>query len=173
MRSSGYSPGSSASYRRVWDQFWGYCLRIGSQDPNRATASQFCTEAGADGPGQSQMFFRKTVSCLFDFAETGQFSLRAAHGRILVWLMFMQEYSTYTASLEATGLASETVRFKTGRLRRLLEFFADHGVQELAALQVKDVSAYVRSLSTMAASTRASLVFSPGVSAIRRQRAHY
>ncbi|MDN5655618.1 MAG: hypothetical protein L0G46_11125 [Kocuria sp.] len=144
MRSSGYSPGSSASYRRVWDQFGDYCVRTGTQDPNRDTAAQFCTEAGADGPEQSQVFFRRAVSCLFDIAETGQFSLRAGHGRIPVCSMFTQEYSTYTASLETTGLASETIRSKTGRLRRLLAFLADHGVQELSALQVKDVSAYVR-----------------------------
>ena len=105
------------------------------------------------------MFYRRAVGCLFDVAETGRFALRAGRGRILVPEVFTAEFEAYAASLAGCGLAEATVRAKTGMLRRFLAFLAGLGVREVAALSVGDVSAYVRSLAPMAASSRAGQLY--------------
>jgi integrase len=96
---------------------------------------------------------------LFDVAETGRFALRAGHRRILVPEIFTAEFDVYAVSLMGCGLADATVRGKTGMLRRFLAFLAGLGVREVAALRVADVSAYVRSLAPLAASSRAGQLY--------------
>ena len=159
MVQAGYSPGSRASYQRVWDQFEEYCAESGVRHPDREAAARFCAAAGADGVEQWQVFCRRAVGCLFDVAETGRFALRAGRGRIPVPEVFTAEFEVYAAQLAGCGLAKATVRGKTGMLRRFLAFLADLGVREVAALSVLDVSAYVRSLEPMAAFSRAGQLY--------------
>ncbi len=71
----------------------------------------------------------------------------------------MAEFAAYAASLAGRGLAEGTVRAKTGMLRRFLAFLAESGVAEVAALSIADVSAYVRSLAPLAASSRAGHLY--------------
>jgi len=159
MSRVGYSSGSRASYQRVWDQFDEYCAGSEVPDPDRQAAARFCAAVGADGAEQWQVFYRRAVGCLFDVAETGRFALRAGRGRIPVPEVFAAQFEVYAASLQGCGLAEATVRGKTGMLRRFLAFLADSGVREVAALRVMDVSAYVRELAPMAASSRASQLY--------------
>ena len=58
-----------------------------------------------------------------------------------------------------SGLAGGTLRAKTGMLRRFLAFLAEAGLAQVAALSSADVSAYVRSLAPLAASTRAGHLY--------------
>jgi integrase len=155
MERAGYSSGSRAQYQRVWGQFGQYCAASGTRRPDREAAARFCAAVGADGGEQRQVFVRRAVGCLFDVAETGRFALRAGRGRILVPESFAAEFEAYAASLTGCGLADATVRGKTAMLRRFLAFLAGSGVREVASLRVADVSAYVRSLAPMAASSRA------------------
>lgn len=159
MVRAGYSPGSRASYQRVWDQFGQYCVDSGVRHPDRQTGARFCAAAGAAGADQWQVFFRRAVGCLFDVAETGRFALRAGSGRIAVPESFATEFQVYGASLVGRGLADATVRGKTAMLRRFLAFLADTGVREVATLSAADVSAYVRSLAPLAASSRAGQLY--------------
>ncbi|MET1154678.1 tyrosine-type recombinase/integrase, partial [Arthrobacter sp.] len=159
MVQAGYSPGSRASYQRVWDQFGEHCAESGIRHPDREAAARFCVAAGADGVEQWQVFCRRAVGCLFDVAETGRFALRAGHGKIPVPEVFTSEFKVYAAQLAGCGLAEATIRGKTGMLRRFLAFLADLGVPEVAALSVPDVSAYVRSLAPMAAFSRAGQLY--------------
>lgn len=159
MRRAGSSPGSRADYQRVWAQFGDYCASSAVRDLDRDTAARFCAAVGAAGAEQWQVFCRRAVGCLFDVAETGRFALRAGRGRILVPEAFATEFEAYTASLSGRGLAGATVPGKTGMLRRFLAFLAESGVRQVAALSVGDVSAYVRSLTPMAASSRAGQLY--------------
>jgi len=159
MERAGYSPGCVVSYRRVWGQFGEYCTVSGVLDPDRETAAGFCAAVGAGGPEQWQVFYRRVVACLFDVVETGRFALRAGRGRVLVPEVFAVEFEAYASSLAGRGLAGATVRAKTGMLRRFLAFLAGRGVQEMAAVCVEDVSAYVGSLAPMAASSRAGQLY--------------
>jgi integrase len=159
MVGTGYSPGSRASYQRVWDQFGEYCAESGGRHPDREAAARFCAAAGADGVEQWQVFYRRAVSCLFDVAETGRFALRAGRGRIPVPEVFRAELEAYASSLAGRGLAVATLRAKAGMLRRFLAFLAGLGVENLTALSVVEVSAYVRSLAPMAASSRAGQLY--------------
>ncbi|WP_248759916.1 tyrosine-type recombinase/integrase [Pseudarthrobacter sp. SSS035] len=159
MVQAGYSPGSRASYQRVWNQFGEYCAESGIRHPDREAAARFCVAAGADGVEQWQVFCRRAVGCLFDVAETGRFALRAGRGKIPVPEVFTAEFEVYAAQLAGCGLAEATIRGKTGMLRRFLAFLADLGVPEVAALSVLDVSAYVRSLAPMAAFSRAGQLY--------------
>ena len=87
MVQAGYSPGSRASYQRVWDRFGEYCAESGVRHPDREAAARICVAAGADGVQRWQMFCRRAVGCLFDVAETGRFALRAATRQdLLAWL---------------------------------------------------------------------------------------
>ena len=157
MGRAGYSPGSRACYQRIWDEFGEYCAVSGVRD--RPTAARFCAAIGAGGGEQWQVFYRRVVGCLFDVAETGRFALRAGRGRILVPEVFTAEFEAYASSLAGRGLAEATVRGKTGMLRRFLAFLVGLGVEQMTALSVADVSAYVRSLAPMAASSRAGQVY--------------
>lgn len=159
MERAGYSAGSRACYQRIWDEFGEYCAASGVRDPDRATAARFCAAVGADGGEQWQVFYRRVAGCLFDVAVTGRFALRAGLGRILVPEVFTAEYEAYASSLAGSGLSEATVRGKTGMLRRFLAFLAGLGVEQLAALSVRAVSAYVRSLAPMAASSRAGQLY--------------
>lgn len=159
MQRAGYSPGSVGSYRRIWGQFGDYCAVCGVQEPDRETATQFCAAVGADGAEQWQVFYRRSVACLFDVAETGSFALRAGRGRIPVPQVFTVQFEAYASSLAERGLAEATVRGKTGMLRRFLAFLAGQEVRQVATLSVGDVSAYVRSLAPMAASSRAGHLY--------------
>jgi site-specific recombinase XerD len=159
MERAGYSPGSRTSYQRIWSQFGEYCAVSGVQDPDRETAARFCAAIGADGAEQWQTFYRRVVGCLFDAAETGRFALRAGRGRIPVPKVFTAEFEAYTSSLAGRGLAEASVRGKTGMLRRFLTFLAGQGVKQMTALSVVEVSAYVRSLASMAASSRAGQLY--------------
>ena len=159
MELAGYSPGSLENYRRVWGQFAEYCEVSGVQDPDRESAARFCVAVSADGAQQWQVFYRRAVSCLFDVAETGRFALRAGRGRVLVPEVFTAQFEAYASSLAGRGLAAATVRGKTGMLRRFLASLAGQGVRQVAALSVGDVSAYVRSLAPMAASSRAGHLY--------------
>ncbi len=159
MERAGYASGSRGNYQRVWDQFGQYCAASGVRVPDRATAAAFCVSVGADGAGQWQAFYRRVVGCLFDVAETGRFALRAESGRIAVPAVFTAEFDAYATSLVGRGLADATVRTKTGMLRRFLTFLAGRGVEQLSALHVADVSAYVRLLAPLAASSRASQLY--------------
>lgn len=159
MGRAGYSAGSRACYQRIWDEFGEYCATSGVCDPDRATAVRFCVAVGADGGEQWQVFYRRVVGCLFDVAERGRFVLRAGRGRVLVPEVFAAEYEAYASSMGGGGLAEATVRGKTGMLRRFLAFLAGLGVEQLAALSVREVSAYVRSLAPMAASSRAGQLY--------------
>ena len=159
MGRAGYSPGSRADYQRIWGQFGEYCAASGIREPDRETAARFCAGVGADGTEQWQVFYRRAVGCLFDVAEMGRFALRAGRGRILVPEIFTAEFGAYAVSLAGRGLAEATVRDKTGMLRRFLEFLAGFGVREVAALSVVDVSAYLRSLAPLAASSRAGQLY--------------
>lgn len=156
MVGAGYSPGSRASYQRVWDRFGEYCAKSGVSHPDREAAARFCEAAGADGVEQWQVFFRRAVGCLLDVAETGRFELRAGRGRIAVPEVFAAEFEGYASWLAGRGLAEATVRAKTGMLRRFLAFLAGLGLERMTALSIVEVSAYVRSLVAMAASSRAS-----------------
>ena len=155
----GYSPGSRSGYQRIWDQFERYCADNGVPDPDRGTAARFCAAVGADGPEQWQVFYRRAVGVLFDVSETGRFSLRAGRGAIVVPEAFAAEYAAYEAWIAGRGLAQGTVRAKTGLLRRFLAFLAQSGVRQVAALGIADVTGYVRSLGTIAASTRAGQLY--------------
>jgi integrase len=73
--------------------------------------------------------------------------------------VFTTEYEAYAASLTRRGLAEATVRAKTGMLRRFLAFLAGQRVEQLTALTVGEVSAYVRSLTPMSASGRAGHLY--------------
>jgi integrase/recombinase XerD len=159
MGRAGYSPGSRGNYQRIWGQFGEYCAVSGVLHPDRETAARFCAAVGADGVEQWQVFYRRAVGCLFDVAEMGGFALRAGRGRILVPEIFTAEFEAYASSLTGCGLASATVRGKTGMLRRFLAFLAGSGVREVAALSVVDVTAYVRSLAPLAASSRAGQLY--------------
>lgn len=159
MGRAGYSPGSVVGYQRIWGEFGEYCAVSGVRDPDRETAARFCAAVGADGAEQWQVFYRRVVGCLFDVVETGRFALRAGRGRILVPEVFTAEFEAYASSLAGCGLAEATVRGKTGMLRRFLAFLAGLGVQQMTALSVVDVSAYVRSLAPMAASSRAGQLY--------------
>ncbi len=159
MGRAGYSPGSRADYERVWARFGEYCAASGIRRPDRETAARFCAAAGAGGAVQWQVFYRRAVGCLFDVAATGRFALRAGHGRIAAPEIFTAEFEAYAAWLAGRGLAEASVRGKTGMLRRFLAFLADLGVREVAALSALDVSAYVRSLAPMAASSRAGQLY--------------
>lgn len=159
MERAGYSSGSVGSYRRVWGQFVEYCAASGVLDPDREDAARFCVAVGADGAEQWQVFYRRVVACLFDVVETGRFALRAGRGRVLVPEVFAAEFEAYASSLSGRGLAEATVRAKAGMLRRFLAFLAGLGVQQLAALSVEDVCAYVGSLAPMAASSRAAQLY--------------
>jgi len=105
------------------------------------------------------VFYRRAVGCLFDVADTSRFALRAGRGGIPVPKIFTVEFEAYASSLAGRGLAEATVRAKTGMLRRFLAFLAGQGVQRMTALSVADVSAYVRSLTPMAASSRAGQLY--------------
>ena len=59
MVGAGYSPGSRASYQRVWDQFGEYCAMSGLRRPDREAAGRFCVAVGADGVEQWQVFYRR------------------------------------------------------------------------------------------------------------------
>jgi integrase len=131
----------------------------GVLDPDRAAAARFCAVAGTDGGERWQVFYRRVVGCLFDVAETGRFALRAGRGRIPVPEAFRAEFEAYASSLAGRELAEATVRGKTGMLRRFLASLAGLGVEQMTALRVVDVSAYVRSLAPMAASSRAGQVY--------------
>ena len=155
MERAGYSPGSRSSYQRIWSQFGEYCAVSGVQDPDRETAAPFCAAIGADGAEQWQVLYRRVVGCLFDVAESGRFALRAGRGRVPVPKVFTAEFEAYASWLAGRGLAEATVRGKTGMLRRFLVFLAGLGVEQMTALSVVEVSAYVRSLAPMAASSRA------------------
>ena len=155
----GYSPGSRANYERVWEQFGEYCAVSGVRHPDREAAGRFCVAVGADGPEQWQVFYRRAVGCLFDVAETGRFALRAGHGRIPVPEVFTAEFEAYASSLVGRGLSEATVRAKAGMLRRFLAFLTGRGVEAMTALSVAEVSAYVRSLAPMAASSRAGQLY--------------
>jgi site-specific recombinase XerD len=159
MVRAGYSPGSRASYQRVWDRFGEYCAESGGRHLDREAGDRFCTAAGADGVEQRQVFYRRAVGCLFDVAETGRFALRAGRGRIPVPEVFTAEFEAYASSLAGGGLAEATLRAKAGMLRRFLAFLVGLGVEQIAALSVADVSAYVRSLAPMAASSRAGQLY--------------
>lgn len=159
MGRAGYSSGSRKGYRRIWEQFGEYCAARGVRDPDRETAARFCEAVGADGAEQRQVFFRRAVGCLFDVAETGRFALRAGGGGIQVPEVFGAEFAAYSTWLDGRGLAEGTVRAKTGMLRRFLAFLAESGVSEIAALRVAEVSAYVRSLAPLAASSRAGQLY--------------
>ena len=159
MERAGYSSGSRCDYQRVWDQFGEYCAAGGVRVADRETAAGFCAAVGANGAEQWQVFYRRAVGCLFEVADTGRFALRAGRGRIAVPEVFSDEFEAYARSLIGHGLAEATVRAKTGMLRRLLAFLAGQGVPQLAALRVADVSAYVRSLAPMAASSRAGQLY--------------
>ena len=159
MLRAGYSPGSLRSYRRIWVQFGEYCALSGVHDPDRETAARFCTAVGADGAEHWQVSCRRVVGCLFDVVETGRFALRAGRGRVLVPEAFTAEFEAYASSLAGRGLADATVRAKAGMLRRFLAFLAGLGVRQVAALSVGDVSAYVGSLASMAASSRAGQLY--------------
>jgi integrase len=159
MEQAGYSPGSRAAYQRVWVQFGEYCAASRVQVLDRETATQFCIAVGADGAKQWQVFYRRAVGSLFDVAETGRFVLRAGRERILLPEVFAAGFEAYTASLAGRGLAEATVRGKTGMLRRFLAFLAAIGVREIVSLSIADVSAYVRSLAPMAASSRAGQLY--------------
>ena len=159
MERAGYSWGSRSGYQRIWDQFGEYCAASGVRVPGRETAAGFCAAAGADGAEQWQVFYRRAVGCLFEVADTGRFALRAGRGRIPVPKIFSEEFEAYSSSLAGRGLADATVRAKTGMLRRFLAFLAGQGVEQLTALSVADVSAYVRSLAPMAASSRAGQLY--------------
>lgn len=159
MVQAGYSQGSCAQYQRIWDQFGQYCAASGIKDPDREAAARFCAAAGTDGVGQWQVFHRRAVGCLFDVAETGRFALRAGAGRIQVPDVFTAQYEAYVASLAGRGLAARTVRAKTGLLRRFLAFLASSGLEQMEMLKAMDVSNYVRSLASMAASTRAGHLY--------------
>ncbi len=159
MERAGYSPGSRTGYQRIWAEFGEYCAVSGVRDPDREAAAQFCAAVGADGGGQWQVFCRRVAGCLFDVAETGRFVLRAGRGRILAPEVFTAEFEAYASSLAGRGLAEATVRAKSGMLRRFLAFLAGLGVEQMTALSVADVSAYVRSLAPMAASSRAGQLY--------------
>lgn len=159
MERAGYSPGSVASYRRIWDEFGEFCAVSGVHNSDREAAARFCVAVGADGAERWQVFYRRVVACLFDVAETGSFALRAGRGRIAVPQVFTTEFEAYASSLAGRGLAEATVRAKTGMLRRFLAFLAGQEVRQVAALSVGDVSAYVRSLAPMAASSRAGHLY--------------
>ena len=159
MERAGYSPGSRSSYQRIWSQFGEYCAVSGVQDPDREAAARFCVAIGADGAEQWQVFYRRVVGCLFDVAETGRFALRAGRGRVRVPEVFTAELEAYASWLAGRGLAEVTVRGKTGMLRRFLTFLAGLGVKQMTALSVVEVSAYVRSLAPMAASSRAGQLY--------------
>jgi|SRR5450755_172070 integrase/recombinase XerD len=159
MVRAGYSPGSRASYQRVWDRFGEYCAESGGRHPDREAADRFCAAAGAAGVEQWQVFYRRAVGCLFDVAETGRFALRAGRGRIPVPEVFTAEFEAYASSLAGRGLAEATLRAKAGMLRRFLAFLAGLGVEKMTALSVVEVSAYVRSLAPMAASSRAGQLY--------------
>lgn len=136
-----------------------YCSARELEDPDREAVAQFCAAAGADGVEQWQIFHRRAAGCLFDVAETGRFALRAGSGRIRIPEVFTAEYEVYAASLAGRGLAVATVRGKTGMLRRFLAFLAGSGVQEMEMLSAMDVSDYVRTLASMAASSRAGQLY--------------
>ena len=159
MRRAGYSPGSRVGYQRIWDEFGEYCAASGVREPDRETAARFCAAVGADGAEQWQVFYRRAVSCLFDVAETGRFALRAGRGRIGVPEVFTAEFEAYASALAGRGLAQATLRSKTGMLRRFLAFLAGSGMREMGTLSIVDVSAYVRSIAPMAASSRASHLY--------------
>lgn len=159
MERAGYSSSSRSGYQRIWDQFGRYCTASGVRVPDRGTAAGFCAAVGADGAGQWQVFYRRAVGCLFDVADTSRFALRAGRGGIPVPKIFTVEFEAYASSLAGRGLAEATVRAKTGMLRRFLAFLAGQGVQRMTALSVADVSAYVRSLTPMAASSRAGQLY--------------
>lgn len=159
MERAGYSPGSVRSYRRIWGQFGEYCAVSGVQDPDREAAARFCAAIGADGAEQWQVFYRRVAGCLFEVAETGRFALRAGRGRIAVPEVFTAELEAYASWLAGRGLAVATVRGKTGMLRRFLTFLAGQGVEQMTALSVVEVSAYMRSLAPMAASSRAGQLY--------------
>ncbi|MGO9156596.1 tyrosine-type recombinase/integrase [Mycobacterium sp.] len=159
MVGAGYSPGSRASYQRMWDQFGEYCAVSGVRHLDREAADRFCAAAGADGVEQWQVFYRRALGCLFDAAETGRFALRAGRGRIPVPEVFTAEFEAYASSLTGRGLAEATLRAKAGMLRRFLAFLAGLGVEQMTALSVVEVSAYVRSLAPMAASSRAGQLY--------------
>lgn len=159
MEGAGYSAGSRACYQRIWDQFGEYCAASGVRDPDRATAVRFCAAVGADGGEQWQVFHRRVAGCLFDMAETGRFALRAGRGRVPLPEVFTAEYEAYASSLAGRGLAEATVRGKTGMLRRFLAFLAGLGMEQMTALSVREVSAYVRSLAPMAATSRAGQLY--------------
>jgi len=159
MKRAGYSSSSRSGYQRIWDQFGRYCTASGVRVPDRETAAGFCAAVGADGAAQWQVFYRRAVGCLFDVADTSRFALRAGRGGIPVPEIFTVEFEAYASSLAGRGLAEATVRAKTGMLRRFLAFLAGQGVQRMTALSVADVSAYVRSLTPMAASSRAGQLY--------------
>lgn len=159
MKRAGYSSSSRSGYQRIWDQFGRYCAASGVRVPDRESAAGFFAAVGADGAAQWQVFCRRAVGCLFDVADTSRFALRAGRGGIPVPEIFTVEFEAYASSLAGRGLAEATVRAKTGMLRRFLAFLAGQGVQRMTALSVADVSAYVRSLTPMAASSRAGQLY--------------
>lgn len=159
MERAGYSPGTRGGYQRIWDQFGRYCAASGVAVPDRGTAAGFCAAVGAGGAEQWKVFYRRVVGCLFDVAETGRFALRAGRGMTVVPEVFGAEFAAYASSLVGSGLAEGTVRAKTGMLRRFLAFLAEAGLAQVAVLSSADVSAYVRSLAPLAASTRAGHLY--------------
>jgi integrase len=69
------------------------------------------------------------------------------------------EFEAYASSLAGRGLAEATLRAKAGMLRRFLAFLAGLGVEQMTALSVVEVCAYVSSLAPMAASSRAGQLY--------------
>lgn len=50
MGGAGYSPGSRASYQRIWDRFEEYCAVNGVQEPDRETAARLLVRRGRRRP---------------------------------------------------------------------------------------------------------------------------
>ena len=161
MERAGYSSGSRSGYQRIWDQFGEYCAaEWGSSSRIERLLPGSARLSARTAPSSGRCSTVGLSAACSRWLRRAGSRCGPGAGRILVPEIFSGGVrGVCRRRWPGRGLAEATVRAKTGMLRRFLAFLAGPGVEQLTALSVADVSAYVRSLAPMAASSRAGQLY--------------